>query len=81
MPKATMHEDRFPTTSEHQIGSAGKMPTVQPVPIAQAMHESADCQLGPSVLVPNGSHSLTALGDGQCIHDSRTSLAPKTAAV
>ena len=39
VPKATMHEDRSPVFSKHDVGRSGKFPRPEPEPAAQAVHD------------------------------------------
>lgn len=58
MPEATVNENHFVAGGENQVRFTGQIGSVKRVPIAHAMHHSADTHLSASVLGSDTGHDL-----------------------
>lgn len=61
MPEASVHENHRPVFRQHNIGTPGEIPSMQPVPITHRMQHRPHNHLRPRVLVSHARHDLTAL--------------------
>ena len=58
MPKATMHKDDLTVSWQNDIGNAGKISTMQPESVAQAVQQSANRKLRLGVRLADERHAL-----------------------
>lgn len=69
MPVATMDEDHEPVFRQYNVGPAGQVLDVQPVPEAACVQVAADLDLGARVLAPNAGHHARARCSINNIHN------------
>ena len=63
MPKAAMHKDNFTVWPKNEIGPSGKIIPVQPITIAETMHEPPYKHLRLHARAANGTHIRTTIHD------------------
>jgi len=68
VPIAAMNEDCLAFAHEDHVRLSGKILRVKSVTIPHAMNHLAHQEFRLGVLIPDQTHSLTALGWGQRIH-------------
>jgi hypothetical protein len=62
MPEAAVHEDHGPEAREDNVGAAGKIATMQSVPITRRVDRAAHDHLGLGVLAADRGHNATTGG-------------------
>ena len=60
VPEAAVDEHREPVPSKNEIGTAGKLSTMQPKPEPHTVSGPADSQLGHGIARPDTRHHLAA---------------------
>lgn len=68
VPEAAVDEDHRASRSEDQVRLARQVLAVQPVPVAQAVDQTADDHLGLHALTLDASHVLAAARRGDLVH-------------
>jgi len=61
VPEATVHENHLPTRREDEVRLAGKVPSIEPMAIAEAVQEPPNGPFGSGALAPNRRHDPAAL--------------------
>jgi len=68
VPKTTVHEDRNPLASKHDVWSTGKVPCVQAISISKAVDLASYSHLETRISPPDATHPLAALCRRKRVH-------------
>ena len=64
MPEPAVHEEGELPARQNDVGSAWKVPSVEPEAQAQPVQNSPDCDLGGGIALPDPCHHFASFGRG-----------------
>jgi hypothetical protein len=60
MPEATVDKDQLPASGKNQVWATRKFFFMQPIPIAERMHQASNSDFWLGIFGPNQPHTLAA---------------------
>jgi len=75
VPEAAVNKNNLVMSSENQVGFAGEIILMKPIPVSHAVNNGADQYFGPCVFGPNPGHVVRTLFFGVNINHQKLSSA------